>query len=126
MKYYSINELATNTATIYEDVRSNGSVVITNGDRPEFLMLDIGNNDYETFIDAISRARAFANLESMREIAAQNGYMTDEEIEAEIQAARQERRNREGRNCHEYSRFCSLEKKKAKPIFSYRMFSADG
>ena len=97
MKYYSVNEFETNAATIYENVRSDGSVVITSGDKPKFLVLDIGDNDYEKLIEAIRQAKAFANFRSMQRISVENGnsLMTDEEIEAEIQAARRERRNRE-------------------------------
>ena len=98
MNFYSVNELETGTTKIYENVRSNGEAVITNEGKPMLLMLDISNVDYEAIIRAVRQAKVTAVFESMRNIAAENGYMTDEEIEAEIAAARQERRNREGRN----------------------------
>lgn len=101
MKFYSVNEFESNIATIYEEIHSDGGAVIMSGDKPEFLMLDVGGfNDYEAVIKAMSRAKALAALESMQRISVNNGNvnMTDEEIEAEIQAARRERRNRENRN----------------------------
>ena len=98
MNFYSVDEFGTETSEICENIRSDGEAVIMNGGRPAFLMLDIGDYDYELIVRAVRQAKATAALESMRNIAAENGYMTDGEIEAEIKASRLERRNREIRN----------------------------
>ncbi len=74
---------------------SGGGAVLTDDGKPVLLMLDISGDNPERIIEAVIRARAVEAFESMREIARQRGYMSDEEIEAEIAAARRERHERE-------------------------------
>lgn len=74
---------------------SGGGAVLTDDGKPVLLMLDISGDNPERIIEAIIRARAMEAFESMREIARQRGWMSDEEIEAEIAAARRERHERE-------------------------------
>lgn len=52
-------------------------------------MLKVADGSLEETIMAIKQAKAMLAFNSMRQTAAEHGYMTDEEIEAEISAARQ-------------------------------------
>ena len=53
--------------------------------------MDTDNNEPEELLRAIRKAKAMIAVNNMRMIAAQNGYMTDEEIEMEINAYRREK-----------------------------------
>ena len=55
-------------------------------------MLDISEDNFELVLKAVRQAKAMIAFITMREIAAKKGYMTDEEIEAEIQSSRNDRR----------------------------------
>ncbi len=94
MNFYSIRELRTDTKAICENIRSNGEAIITNNGKPAVLMLNISEDDFEPMLQAVRQAKAMIAFNSMRRKAADAGFMTDEEIESEISAARKERRER--------------------------------
>jgi PHD/YefM family antitoxin component YafN of YafNO toxin-antitoxin module len=93
MDFYSVKDLRTQK-NVWTSLAANGEVVITNNGKPSALMLDISGGDFESFIRAVRQARAMIAFNNMRRVAAENGYMTEEEIEAEIAAARAERRQK--------------------------------
>ena len=93
MNFYSIKDLRIETKNICEHIRQNGEAVITNNGKPTVLMLDISENNFEEIIRAVRQAKAMIAFNSMRTIAARNGYMTESEIEAEIASSRAERRS---------------------------------
>ena len=95
MNFYSIRDLRTDTKAICENIRSNGEAIITNNGKPAVLMLNISEDDFDLVLRAVRQAKAMIAFNSMRAIAAENGYMSDAEIEAEISAARRERRERQ-------------------------------
>ena len=92
MHFYSIRDLRSETKNICEKVCQSGEVVITNNGKPSVLMLDISEDNFDEVVRAIRQAKAMIAFNSMKAIAAANGYMTDSEIEEEIKAARSERR----------------------------------
>ena len=94
MNFYSIRELRTDSKKMWQDLSVGKEVVLTNNGKPSALVIDIPEDSFEETVMAIRQAKAMIALNSMRAIAAKNGYMTDEEIEAEITAARQERRRK--------------------------------
>ena len=65
-------------------------MVITNNGKPSALLLDIGDGDLEETLKAVRQAKTMMAFNSMRGKAAAKGYLSEEEIEAEIAAARQE------------------------------------
>ena len=92
MNFYSIRDLRSETKNICEKVRQSGEVVITNNGKPSVLMLDISEDNFDEVVRAIRQAKAMIAFNSMKAVAAANGYMTDSEVEEEIKAARSERR----------------------------------
>jgi len=94
MEFYSVNELKNNTKAVWSSL-ARGEVVITEDGKPSALMMDVKTRDFEKTMNTIRQARAILAVESMRRRAAEMGYMTEEEIEAEIAASRRERRERE-------------------------------
>ncbi len=88
MNFYTVRDLRTTPKSIWENLSSDGEVVITNNGRPTAILFDIADGSFEETVKAIRQAKAMIAFNSMRAKAASNGYMSDEEIEAEIAAAR--------------------------------------
>ena len=92
MNFYSIRDLRSETKNICDKVRQSGEVVITNNGKPSVLMLDISEDNFDEVVRAIRQAKAMIAFNSMKAVAAANGYMSESDIEEEIKAARSERR----------------------------------
>jgi len=92
MNFYYIRDLRSETKNICEKVRQSGEVVITNNGKPSVLMLDISEDNFDEVVRAIRQAKAMIAFNSMKEIAAANGYMTNSEMEEEIKTASSGRR----------------------------------
>ena len=90
MNFFSVRDLRTTQKAIWENLEKDGEVVITNNGKPSALLVDIGDGDLEDTLKAVRQARAMMAFNSMRTKAAEKGYLSDEEIEAEIAAARLE------------------------------------
>ncbi len=90
MNFYSVRDLRTTQKAIWEKLEQDGEVVITNNGKPSALLFDIGDGDLEETLKAVRQAKAMMAFNSMRGKAAAKGYLSEEELEAEIAAARQE------------------------------------
>ncbi len=88
MKFYTVDELKTIPESIIADLTACNDAVITENGKPTAIMLKISNDNFDELIQSIKQARGMTAFKLMREQAAKNGYMTDEEINAEIAAAR--------------------------------------
>jgi len=91
MEFYTARDLRSSTKNIWESLSGDGKVVITNNGKPSALMLDISNGDLEQLLIDVRQAQAMRAFNNMRMRAAAAGYMSEEEINAEIDAARRER-----------------------------------
>ena len=63
-------------------------MVITNNGKPTALLLDISGEDLEETLLALQQVKAMRLFNQMRAEAAKRGFLSKQEIEAEIQAAR--------------------------------------
>jgi hypothetical protein len=90
MTFFTARDLRIIPKTIWKDLSKNGEAVITNNGKPAALMLDIADGNFEEVVKSVRQVKAMIAFNSMRSRAAKNGFMTDEEIEAEIKAARAE------------------------------------
>ncbi len=88
MNFYTVRDLRTTPKSIWENLTSDGEAVITNNGRPMALLVDISEGDFEETIKAVRQAKAMIAFNSMRTKAAEQGFMSDEDIQAEIEAAR--------------------------------------
>ena len=86
MNFYSVRDLR--TKSIWDTLISDNEVVITNNGKPSALMINIPEGEFDDVVQAVRQARAMMTLNSMRRKAASHGYMTDDEINAEISKAR--------------------------------------
>ena len=90
MNFYSVRDLRTTPKTIWEDLSADGEVVITNNGKPAAILFDITDGSFEETLQAIRQAKAMIAFNRMRKIAEKPGFLSDEDIEAEIAAARAE------------------------------------
>ena len=88
MNFYTVRDLRTTPKSLWEHLVADGEVVITNNGRPTAIMLDIADGSFEETLKAVRQAKAMIAFNAMRTKAAAKGYMSDEEIEAEISATR--------------------------------------
>lgn len=88
MNFYSIRDLRTTSKAIWGNLALDGEVVITSNGKPTALLVDLENYDFEETVKAVRQAKAMIAFNSMRNRACENGFMSDEEINAEIQVAR--------------------------------------
>lgn len=88
MNFYSVRDLRNDSKSMWESLKGNGEAIITNNGKPAALMLDISEDNFEITLQAVRQAKAMIAFNNMRSRAAAKGFMSDEEIEAEITAAR--------------------------------------
>ena len=88
MNFYTVRDLRTTPKSIWETLAADGEVIITNNGRPTAILFDIADGSFEETVKAVRQAKAVIAFNSMRAKAAAKGYMSDEDIEAEIAAAR--------------------------------------
>ena len=88
MNFYSVRDLRTESKSVWESLASGSEVVITNNGKPSALMIDIPEGCFDDTVQAVRQARAMIAFNNMRRKAAVRGFMSEEEIEAEIAAAR--------------------------------------
>jgi hypothetical protein len=85
-----MRDLQTTPKRVWEDLSEDGEVVITDNGKPTALLFDIGDGDLEETLKAVRQAKAVIAFHSMRAKAAEKGFLSEEEIEAEIAASHQE------------------------------------
>lgn len=90
MKFYTIRDLRTTPKALWDNLSNDGEVVITNNGKPTAILFDIADGDFEELIKAVRQAKAMLAFNSMRTKATKKGYMSEEEIEKEIQKVRKE------------------------------------
>ncbi|MDO4566093.1 MAG: type II toxin-antitoxin system Phd/YefM family antitoxin [Oscillospiraceae bacterium] len=88
MNFYTVRDLRNTPKSIWENLSKDGEVVITNNGKPAAIMLDITDGSFEETLKAVRQAKAAIAFNSMRSKAAERGFMSPDEIEAEIAAAR--------------------------------------
>ncbi|MBQ1466364.1 MAG: type II toxin-antitoxin system Phd/YefM family antitoxin [Eubacteriaceae bacterium] len=88
MNFYSVRDLRTDSKRMWADLNRGDEVVLTNNGRPSALMIDIPEGSFDEIVQAVRQAKAMIALNSMRRRAAREGFMSDEDIEAFIDEAR--------------------------------------
>lgn len=88
MFFYTARDLRITPENILENLSSVGEVVITNNGRPTAVLFDVSYSSLEETVNAVRKAKAMIAFNSMRAKAAANGYMSEDDIESEIAAAR--------------------------------------
>ncbi len=90
MDFYSVRDLRTDSKSMWKSLSEGEEIIITNNGKPAALMIDISQDNFDDVIQSVRQSKAMIAFNSMRKKAASVGFMTEEEIEAEIQSARNE------------------------------------
>ena len=88
MNFYTVRDLRTTPKNIWENLATDGEVVITNNGKPTAILFDIADGSFVETLKAVRQAKAMIAFNAMRTRAAEKGDMSDEDIAAEIAAAR--------------------------------------
>ena len=89
MDFITVREFRASSRSIWRKLSQDGKMVITNNGKPTALLLDISNDDLEETLLALRQVRAMRLFNSIRADAQRRGFLSEQEIEAEIKAARE-------------------------------------
>jgi prevent-host-death family protein len=92
MQFVTVRDFRNSSKEIWDKLRRDEEIVITNNGKPTALLLNIPEDNFEETLQSVRQAKAMREFNSMREEAAERGFLSDDEIEAEIQAYRREKR----------------------------------
>ncbi|MCL2654428.1 MAG: prevent-host-death protein [Coriobacteriia bacterium] len=92
MVLVSSRELTSRPRETWERLAQEGELTITRNGQPAALMIDVDAESYDNIVRLLRQAKATRLIALAREEAARRGFMSADEIAAEIQAARQEAR----------------------------------
>ena len=92
MEFIPVRDLRVQPSAVWDKLRQKGDLVLTSRGQPIAVLLSV-EHDLEHTLTAIRRVRAQMAVSEMRRVAQARGLdqLSEEEIEAEIQAARRER-----------------------------------
>ena len=90
MQFVTVRDFRNASGSIWEKLGKEGELIVTNNGKPAAILLDVKENDVEQTLRDIRRAKLLRLLTEAREEAAGRGFMSDQEIEVEIKAARAE------------------------------------
>ena len=88
MNFYSVRDLRTKSQNLWSDLEGGNNAVLTNNGKPSGLILPVPEGALDDLIRAVRKAQAMIAFNNMRQTAAENGYMTDDEINALVDEAR--------------------------------------
>jgi Phd_YefM. len=93
MKFISVRDFRIKPGEVWKELKINKDIVITSNGKPIAILNPINDNNLESSITALRRARALLALEEIQKEAISKGFdkITDKEIEEEIKAVRAER-----------------------------------
>lgn len=93
MEFITLSDLRLRAAEVQRKLREQKELILTANGRPIAVIASVEGAQAQEILHAVRQARAQMALSRLRKAAAQKGLdkMTEEEIEAEIAAARQER-----------------------------------
>lgn len=91
MTFCSVRDLRNTKKEVWDNLEKQGNIIVTNNGKPKAILLSVSEDNFELNLKAIDQAKALIALRLLRENANKDGYMTNEEIEAEISNARKEK-----------------------------------
>ena len=97
MDFLSVREFRSSSRNIWQKLSEKGKMVITNNGKPTALLLDISKDDLEETILTLKQVKAIKLFNQMRSEAGQRGFLSEKEINSEIQAARLELKKKKNR-----------------------------
>ena len=96
MQFLTVRELSKSPREALTNIAADGKAVLTNNGKPQALIFRIDGNTFEKTLSLLQKLEFMQNLTEMRLVSMKNGNseMTLDEINAEIKAARKERKTK--------------------------------
>ena len=88
MGYCSVRDLRNAKKEVWDNLEKEGELIVLNNGKPRALIFDVNNENIDLMIKAVRQAKAMISFNQMRKKAQNSGFMSDEEINAEINEAR--------------------------------------
>ncbi len=98
MEFVTVRDFRNSSKMIWDKVKQNEDIIITNNGKPTALLINISEGKFEETLQDIRRARLSRILDDAREEASERGFISDADIEAEISAARADYKASSGRS----------------------------
>lgn len=97
MDFVTARELRAESARVWEKLEAGEEIVITRNGKPFAVLVHTEPQDLEATLRALRAERFASNVRRMQRRAVEQGLdkLTMDEIDAEIEAARKERRGRD-------------------------------
>ena len=94
MKFVTVRDFRTSSASIWKTLPSEREMVITNNGKPIALLTPLSDRNLEETLSAIRRAKAVNAVKMIQQDSMRNGNneITLEEINKEIKIVRKERK----------------------------------
>ena len=91
MKFLTVRDLRNKSAQVWKDLPEEQEMVITNNGRPVAILSSINENNLETSLNSIRRARLIEAVSSVQQESIKKGKnkLTIDDINQEIKEARQ-------------------------------------
>ena len=90
MIFVTSREMTASPRTTWEKLAKEGELTITKNGQPAAIMLDVDAEDYAETMRLLRQVKAARFINRAREEAAERGFLSQDEINAEIAAARRE------------------------------------
>jgi antitoxin (DNA-binding transcriptional repressor) of toxin-antitoxin stability system len=92
MEFITVRDLRIRSGEIWERLREQGELVLTNNGKPIAILSDVDQDSVEEVLAMLRRARARTAVSRLRQSAVQTGldHLTLDDINSEITVARQE------------------------------------
>ena len=91
MNFYSIRDLRTDSKKMWSDLQKGDEVIITNNGRPSAIMIEIPEGSFDEMVQTVRQAKAMIALNNMRQRAAMDGFMSDNDIANLVSEAKKSR-----------------------------------
>ena len=93
MKFVSVRDLRNTPSEVWDALEEGGDLVLTANGRPKALVVRVDEDDLDSTVIALRRARAQVAVSRMRTSARRTGAdrLSEKDIETEIRGARKAR-----------------------------------
>lgn len=94
MHFMTVREMRSGSKELWSQLDNYGEVILTSNGKPVAILAGASEENLEQLLKALRRAKAMVAVEDMQKAALRTGAskITEQEIEAEIKAARRARR----------------------------------
>lgn len=94
MKFLTVRDLRNKSSQIWQDLKYEQEMVITNNGRPVAILSSISDENFEVSLNSIRRARAIEAMSSIQKVSVRqtSNKISLDEINKEIDAVRKSRK----------------------------------